>query len=99
MSSERTVVSEGGGIGEREWNAPPGRGGRWREKPLTGAHVAGDMLGPCKGGLADGTLWGTVRRAADTGSRRAGRTLWSPAMVLRAGRATGTARGQLVEES
>lgn len=94
MSGKWNVVSDGGGIGEREWDAPPGRGGGWREKPLTGAHMAGNMLGPGEGGLADGTLWSTVSRASEAGSGRAGRTLWSPAMVLGAGRA----REELVEE-
>lgn len=60
--------------------------------------MAGNMLGPGEGGLTDGTLWSTVSTASEAGSGRAGRTLWSPAMVLRAGRATGRAREELVEE-
>ena len=56
--------------------APLGRGGRWEmEKPLTGTHVSGDMLGPGKGGLAYWTLgegvsslWTTAARGAGDGT-------------------------------
>ncbi len=58
--------------------------GRWRgEKPLTGAHVSGNMLGPGKRGLAYralrgevSSLWGTTSRTAGTGDRPCGRRPW-----------------------
>ena len=81
----------------REWDAPPGRGGRWREKPLTGAHVAGDMLGPRKSGLTDRTLRRRMSGTSRT-ARRRGRTGRTHLVVAGHGEAcTGRAEREGVE--
>ena len=93
MSRPREAVSEESGIEER-WGSR--RWGGWAlkmEKPLTGTHVSGDMLGPGKGGLTDWTLRAGVSRACRT-TGRTGLALWSPAMVVRRRR-----EEVLVEES
>ena len=49
------MVSDGGDRGA-VGRAPPGRRALGEKKPLTGTHMAGDMLGAGEGRLADRTF-------------------------------------------